>query len=125
MLFPKGAEESLRSRQVALYMGAAPADPATGDDWHVCARIILAMQNPEDSTVLVAKSSQHRFDPNEADWGFVNFVATRAMEHGDSLLGGKPLLHDDSVTVIFKVQIIKDPTDYLWHNFLKYTRINL
>lgn len=117
MLFPKGAEESSRARQVALYMGATPADPAAGNDWHVCARIILAMQNPEDPAVLVAKNSQHRFDTNEADWGFINFVSNRAMGHGDSSHG--PLLHDDSVTVIFKVQIIKDPTDYLWHNFLK------
>ena len=79
------------------------------------------MQNPQDASVLVAKPSHHRFDPNEADWGFSNFINTRAMDHGDASLGGKALLHDDSVVVILKVQIIKDPTDYLWHSFLKYT----
>lgn len=119
LLIPNGSSEN-RQKTISFFIVCAPARTSDQSDWHVCARIILAMRNPSKPTVLLAKHSQHRFDPNENDWGFNTFCVNKAMKEGDVSTNGQPLLSNDSVEVVFKVQIIKDIIGNLWHNFINY-----
>ena len=118
-MIPNGSPES-RQKTVSFFIVCAPARASDLSDWHVCARIILAMRNPAKPSVLLAKHSHHRFDPNENDWGFNTFCVNKALKEGDVSTDGQPLLSNDTVEVVFKVQVIKDIIGNLWHNFINY-----
>lgn len=114
---PMGTEE-VRNRALSLFIKAAPAAPS--DDWHVCARIVLCIRNAHDESVAVGKDSQHRFEPTEADWGFNQFTTPKCLAKGDTSTGHKPLLSNNRLVVVGRVQVIKDPIGNLWHTFVKY-----
>lgn len=126
LLFPEGN----RSDSVSIYLEASPLNvPEQTDqaeknenednDWHVCAQFGLVMWNPEDSSILHLNMAQHRFNPDESDWGFTKFFDLR------KLVARAPnknmsLLENNRLNITAYVRVIKDPTGVLWHNFMKY-----
>lgn len=118
MLLPKGTPE-VKGRAVSIFLKAQPIGLPDGQEWHVCARLQLSMASVQDASVAVRKHTQHRYEASEPDWGFTQFVTPRCLTRGDSSTGNKPLVSDNAVNVQVKLQIIKDPTGMLWHNFVK------
>ncbi|KAJ1970583.1 ubiquitin-specific protease ubp15, partial [Dimargaris xerosporica] len=88
-------------------------------DWVVCAQFVLAISNPNDPTVYYLNQAHHRFTSDEADWGFTRFLDLRsATEAGP---GAKhPIMEGDSCVATAYIQVVKDPTGILWHNFQDY-----
>ena len=62
----------------------------------------------------------HRFNAEEADWGFTRFAELRRLFHMGFEGRGTPLVQNDEAMVTAYVRIVKDPTGVLWHSFQKY-----
>lgn len=63
--------------------------------------------------------THHRFTQYEADWGFSNFITWNQL-YGDEGNGEKPYISNDKVVFMPIIQLKKDPTGVLWHNFAVY-----
>lgn len=141
LLFPEGN----RSDSISLYLEASPMsdskhkqvhdnssteqnvgdnekkqeEAAEEEDWSVCAQFGLLMWNPNDPSVYHLSGAQHRFQPDEADWGFTKFYDLKKAfsRHLDR---EEALIEDNKVNITTFVRIVKDPTGVLWHNFYKY-----
>ncbi|RKP09509.1 ubiquitin carboxyl-terminal hydrolase 5 [Thamnocephalis sphaerospora] len=88
-------------------------------DWHVCAQFCLFMSNTADPTLFIHNQAVHRFQADEADWGFSKFAALRDVTqkvYGQE----RPLLENGAATLTALVRVVKDPTGVLWHNFQNY-----
>ncbi|GES93025.1 cysteine proteinase [Rhizophagus clarus] len=76
---------------VSIYLDFVnPMGAPTG--WHSCVQFALVLWNPEDATQYIFHHAHHRFTAEESDW--VNITAF--------------------------VQVLKDLTGVLWHNFINY-----
>jgi len=115
-MLPLGTDE-VRNRAVSLFLQAAPL--SAEQDWHICARLMLVMRNPQHDSCMVAKTAHHRYQASESDWGFTSFVTPRQLTRGDLATENHALLEDDQLVVAARIQVIKDPTGMLWHNFIK------
>lgn len=62
----------------------------------------------------------HRFNAEEADWGFTRFCELRKLFNLQWEGRGTPLVQNDEAMVTAYVRIVKDPTGVLWHSFQKY-----
>jgi ubiquitin carboxyl-terminal hydrolase 7 len=95
------------------------------DDWYACAQFMLTLWNPNDPTIFVTHTATHRFNGEEADWGFTRFAelrklfATRWEDHD------RPMIENNSAKLTAYVRIYKDPTGVLWHNFIKYVTFHI
>lgn len=67
-----------------------------------------------------AQVATHRFNAEEADWGFTRFAELRRLFHMGFEGRGTPLVQNDEAMVTAYVRIVKDPTGVLWHSFQKY-----
>lgn len=129
LLFPEGN----RTDSISLYLEAAPADKEEKEkatengeqkdeeeeDWAVCAQFGLLMWNPEDPTIFHLSAAHHRFNQDEADWGFGKFYDLKKA-FSSHLDRESALIENNKVNITVFVRIIKDPTGVLWHNFYKY-----
>jgi ubiquitin carboxyl-terminal hydrolase 7 len=61
----------------------------------------------------------HRFTQYEADWGFPNFISLNEL-YGEEIENEKPYVFNDEVVFMAIIQLKKDPTGVLWHNFAVY-----
>jgi ubiquitin carboxyl-terminal hydrolase 7 len=62
-------------------------------------------------------AAQHRFTPEESDWGFTRFAEQRKLF---SVAWGereRPLVINGANMTAY-VRIVKDETGVLWHNFI-------
>ncbi|ANB13370.1 Ubp15p [Sugiyamaella lignohabitans] len=89
------------------------------EDWAVCAQFGLVMWNPEHPEVFHSMFAQHRFSPEEGDWGFTKFYELRRLLVAQDK-NTHPLIENNKVNITAYVRIIKDPTGVLWHNFYRY-----
>lgn len=64
----------------------------------------------------------HRFNAEEADWGFTRFAELRRLFHMGFEGRGTPLVQNDEAMVTAYVRIVKDATGVLWHSFQKYVQ---
>ncbi|KAJ1969868.1 ubiquitin-specific protease ubp15 [Dispira parvispora] len=88
-------------------------------EWAACAQFALAISNPTDPTIYHHSHATHRFTPEETDWGFTRFIDFGTA--GEITAGNKrPLVEDESCVISAHVQVVKDPTGVLWHNFNQY-----
>jgi hypothetical protein len=62
----------------------------------------------------------HRFNAEEADWGFTRFCELRRLFSIQWEGRGVPLVQNDEAKVTAYVRVVKDPTGVLWHSFQKY-----
>ncbi|KAA1104399.1 Ubiquitin carboxyl-terminal hydrolase 7 [Puccinia graminis f. sp. tritici] len=88
-------------------------------NWHVCAQFIFAISNPNDGTCYLQHGGKARFSDSNQSWGFSNFAEL------DKLLGPdgsrvKPIIENHEAVVTAFVQVFKDETGFLWHDFVNY-----
>ncbi|KAA1069426.1 Ubiquitin carboxyl-terminal hydrolase 7 [Puccinia graminis f. sp. tritici] len=88
-------------------------------NWHVCAQFILAISNPNDGTCYLQHTGKARFSDSTQSWGRLKFAEL------DKLLGPdgsrvKPIIENHKAVVTAFVQVFKDETGFLWHDFVDY-----
>ncbi|KAJ1650049.1 ubiquitin-specific protease ubp15, partial [Dispira simplex] len=88
-------------------------------EWAACAQFALAISNPTDSTIYHHSHANHRFTPDETDWGFTRFIDLRTASE-ISTANKRPLIEQESCLISAHVQVVQDPTGVLWHNFNQY-----
>lgn len=116
LLFPNGN----KNKGVAIYLEPHPIDTKDTNDWYCCAQFAIVLSRPgEDKDVNVVNRSHHRFNSNETDWGFANFIDHNHLKY-PTKTRNTPLLNDGDLNITVYVRILKDPTGVLWHNFINY-----
>ena len=115
LLFPFGNNVEFAS----FYLEQGYDESEIPQDWRCCAQFALVLWNPNDPTMNVIHTANHRFTAEEADWGFTRFVELRRLLVSFEPQG-KPLLEDNCAKVTAYVRVVKDPTGVLWHNFVLY-----
>ncbi|KAI5299506.1 hypothetical protein KEM55_002070 [Ascosphaera atra] len=119
LFFPFGNNAEFAS----FYLDAGSDDSSKlPDDWYRCVQFGLVLWNPNDPTLFHSHYANHRFTPDEADWGFTRFCELRRLFNTpwDPARSDRWLVEDDCVNVTAYVRVIKDPTGVLWHNFHNY-----
>ncbi|KAJ3218779.1 hypothetical protein HDU67_004027 [Dinochytrium kinnereticum] len=117
LLFPNGNQQP---DNLSAFLDSIDATtvPKTSN-WHICAQFALALTNFEDDSVFKSSTAQHRFNPNETDWGFNQLVKMNQLF--TPVDGNKrPLVENDQAVITVYIKIIKDVTGVLWHNFINY-----
>ncbi|EDN02652.1 conserved hypothetical protein [Histoplasma mississippiense (nom. inval.)] len=66
--------------------------------------------------------AHHRFNADEADWGFTRFCELRKLFQQSINDKGTPLVENEAANVTAYVRVVKDPTGVLWHSFQKSLR---
>jgi ubiquitin carboxyl-terminal hydrolase 7 len=89
-------------------------------DWSCCVQFALMLWNPNDPSIKTSHVATHRFNPDEGDWGFTRFTELRKLFIGPWENKDRPMVEDDCANITAYVRIIKDPTNVLWHNFIKF-----
>ncbi|KAF9113641.1 hypothetical protein BGX27_001116 [Mortierella sp. AM989] len=116
LLFPQGNNVN---DHVAVYLDSAESREQSDPNWHVCAQFALMMSNPTDPSVYIVNNAHHRFNVEEADWGFTRFFDLKKLEM--PLDQRQISVLDNGHTVITAyVRVYNDPTGVLWHNFINY-----
>lgn len=87
-------------------------------DDHVCIQFSLVLSNPLDPKVHVRNSGQHRYTPDEVDWGFTRFADLLVLSTPQG--GRSSVVEGKAVRVSAFVRAIKDEKGVLWHNFAQY-----
>lgn len=95
------------------------------DDWYACAQFMLTLWNPNDPTVYVTHTANHRFNGEEADWGFTRFAELRKLFQPRWEDRDRPMVENNTAKLTAYVRIYKDPTGVLWHNFIKYVPFHI
>ncbi|CCF60039.1 hypothetical protein KAFR_0I02600 [Kazachstania africana CBS 2517] len=117
LLFPNGN----RNKGLAIYLEPHPVGvPNEDEDWYCCAQFAIVLSRPgHDGEIHMINKSHHRFNANDTDWGFANFID---LDHLKQPFKGKSfaLLNEGKLNISVYVRILKDPTGVLWHNFLNY-----
>ncbi|KAJ3210298.1 hypothetical protein HDU67_005417 [Dinochytrium kinnereticum] len=117
LLFPNGNQQS---DTVSIFLDSI--DAATipkNSNWHICTQFALALTNVEDDSVFKSSTAQHRYNPNETDWGFNHLVKINQLF--TPVEGNKrPLIENDQAVITVYMKIIKDVTGVLWHSFVNY-----
>jgi ubiquitin carboxyl-terminal hydrolase 7 len=62
--------------------------------------------------------AQHRFIPEERDWGFTRFGDLRKLSQPQGA-SSRPIIEGDAADFTVYVRVLEDPTGVLWHNFQK------
>ncbi|KAJ3105715.1 hypothetical protein HDU97_007692 [Phlyctochytrium planicorne] len=117
LLFPTG-NQNVDTMSIFLDSVDAASIPKTSN-WHICVQFALALTNYEDENVFKASNAQHRFNPNETDWGFNHLVKLNQVfvpVEGNA----RPFIENDQAVITVYMKIIRDVTGVLWHNFIHY-----
>ncbi|KAJ3326370.1 hypothetical protein HDU76_012981, partial [Blyttiomyces sp. JEL0837] len=117
LLFPNGNQQS-DTLSVFLDSVDAATQPKTSN-WHKCVHFAIAIANPEDETVFKHSVAQHRYNVNETDWGFNQFVKLSQLT-SPSENTNRCLVENDQTLIVVHMKVIKDETGVLWHNFVNY-----
>lgn len=73
------------------------------------------------SVFSLSQPAYHRFNSEENDWGFGQFVTAEQIKNGSFERGYGPLCASDgSIKLIAKIRVLRDTTGVLWHNFNSY-----
>ena len=114
LFFPYGNNVDCASFYLEQGFGDKPPE-----DWYACVQFMLVMWNPNDPTIYLTHSANHRFTADEGDWGFTRFAELRRIFATSFDDKDRPMVENDSVMVTAYVRVLKDPTGVLWHNFIK------
>lgn len=138
--FARKIKLSSESGRIAISLRPS-YDSSTPKDWYACVRAAFVMWNPSKPLEYVsggknlffyvvywlgpgswqASVSRHRFNENEASYGFNDFCDVQRLRGKSGRKPTGPLLHEGKVNITVYVRVLKDPTGYLWHDFKKYT----
>ncbi|KAJ3117728.1 hypothetical protein HDU96_005858 [Phlyctochytrium bullatum] len=128
LLFPTGNQQQ---DTMSVFLDSIDAATAPkNSNWHICVQFALAIQNYEDKTIYKASSTeclpkkttpaaQHRYNPNETDWGFNHLVKLSQLFTPIENFS-RALIENDQTVITVYMKIIKDVTGVLWHNFINY-----
>ncbi|KAJ3194436.1 hypothetical protein HK101_002705 [Irineochytrium annulatum] len=117
LLFPQGNQQS---DTLSVFLDSVDAAKTPkNSNWHICVQFALALANHEDETIFKSSTAQHRYNPNETDWGFNHLVKMNQL-FTPIENNARPLIENDQVVVIVYMKIMKDVTGVLWHNFQNY-----
>ncbi|CAK7891229.1 ubiquitin carboxyl-terminal hydrolase 15 [[Candida] anglica] len=121
LLFPNGNNNN----QLAVYLEPHPLNK-DDSDWYACAQFGLDIWNPNHPESHISSGSYHRFNRNETDWGFSNFLDLKSLYSPSFLKQQSPhvtnaILENNKVNITAYVKVIDDTsTGVLWHSFLDY-----
>ncbi|KAL1922126.1 uncharacterized protein VTP21DRAFT_10768 [Calcarisporiella thermophila] len=117
LLFPFGNNAS---DVVSIYLDYADAQ-ISPPGWHACAQFVLVISNPNDPRCYIQHYAHHRFNADEADWGFTRFTDVSKL-HNASITDrrSRPLIENDETVISVFLRVIRDTTGVLWHNFANY-----
>ncbi|KAI9654798.1 MAG: hypothetical protein M1821_005792 [Bathelium mastoideum] len=115
LFFPYGNNVDCASFYLEQGFGDKPPD-----DWCACVQFMLVMWNPNDPTIYLTHTANHRFTAEEGDWGFTRFAELRRIFAASFDNKERPMVENESVMVTAYVRVLKDPTGVLWHNFINY-----
>ncbi|KAI9598113.1 cysteine proteinase, partial [Syncephalis fuscata] len=91
-------------------------DKEESPDWHVCAQFCLFISNTTDPSLFYKSVAQHRFDNDEADWGFTRYIQLKELIYS-AYPNSRTIMENNSVTFTVLLRVLKDPTGLLWYNF--------
>ncbi|KAG2019672.1 ubiquitin carboxyl-terminal hydrolase 5 [Coprinopsis cinerea AmutBmut pab1-1] len=103
--------------RVSLYlecMGPAGGASST-QEWSVPAQGLFAISNAVDPTIHHSNAIHHRFNPDEHDWGFNQFLDTELL--ASTATRPRPFVENDQVDITAFVHVVQDPTGVLWRTF--------
>ncbi|EEH42738.2 ubiquitin-specific protease UBP15 [Paracoccidioides brasiliensis Pb18] len=90
------------------------------DNWYACVQFALVLSNKNDPSIYITHSAHHRFNADEADWGFTRFCELRKLFQQAFNDKGTPLVENEEACLTAYVRVVKDPTGVLWHSFQNY-----
>lgn len=111
-------------------------DEKAPEGWYACVQFTLVLWNKNDPSIYktqcktldcgpvraranIDAAANHRFNAEEADWGFTRFAEIRKLFNPSWEGKGRPMVENDAVNISAYLRIYKDPTGVLWHNFIK------
>lgn len=116
LFFPYGNNVEFAS----FYLEQGFGDKPPPEDWYACVQFMLVLWNPNDPTIYLTHTANHRFTAEEGDWGFTRFAELRKLFAGQWEDHSRPMVENNAAKVTAYVRVLKDPTGVLWHNFIKY-----
>ena len=121
LLFPNGNSSN---KNVAIYLEPHPISGKDGEkndpDWYCCAQFAIIVSRPgNDAQVNLINRSHHRFNAQDTDWGFANFINVFNLKYPYKT-NSLPFLNENTLNITAYIRIMKDPTGVLWHNFINY-----
>ncbi|PGH35753.1 ubiquitin carboxyl-terminal hydrolase 7 [[Emmonsia] crescens] len=90
------------------------------EDWYACVQFALVLWNKNDPSLYITHVAHHRFNAEEADWGFTRFCELRKLFQQSFNDKGTPLVENEAANLTAYVRVVKDPTGVLWHSFQNY-----
>ncbi len=115
LFFPYGNNVEFAS----FYLEQGFGDKPPPEDWYACIQFMLVLWNPNDPTIYLTHTANHRFTAEEGDWGFTRFAELRKLFAGQWEDHSRPMVENNAAKVTAYVRVLKDPTGVLWHNFIK------
>ncbi|MCJ1307042.1 hypothetical protein MMC25_000688 [Agyrium rufum] len=101
--------------------GAGTSDPtlsnipaAESDYWSCPAQIACVMYNTQDPRVNTSQCGNHHFPAGASDYGWVRFHGPWKGLHRRKHMMRRPLLQNDSISLIVYIRTIEDYTGTLW-----------
>lgn len=116
LFFPYGNNVDYAS----FYLEHAYEDQQMPEDWSACLQFMIVLWNPQDPSMYITHTANHRFTPDEGDWGFTRFAELRRLFANSWDDRGRPMVEDNACNVTAYIRAIKDTTGVLWHNFINY-----
>lgn len=117
LFFPAGNSDA---DNVSFYLEQGFGDEKPPDDWYACAQFMLVLHNPQDPSIYIHHTANHRFTAEEGDWGFTRFAQKNKIFAASYEGADRPLVENDTAKMTAYVRVLKDPTGVLWHNFVNY-----
>ncbi|KAG2227462.1 hypothetical protein INT45_007487 [Circinella minor] len=117
LLFPEGNNQSNPPiYHVSIYIKLV--DIEKDKEVYACAQFATLVSRPSDPTNYHCLVAQHRFTQYASDWGFLRMIPLNQLK--DESRDGLSILEDNCIRISAIVQLIKDETGVLWHNFINY-----
>ncbi|KAF1822612.1 uncharacterized protein K489DRAFT_212107 [Dissoconium aciculare CBS 342.82] len=117
LFFPAGNGDN---ENVSFYLEQGFGEEKPPEDWYACAQFMLVLSNPNDPTLYLQHTANHRFTAEEGDWGFTRFAVKTRIFAANFDKHDRPLVENDCARMTAYVRVLKDPTGVLWHNFVNY-----
>ncbi|KAI8149922.1 hypothetical protein BJV82DRAFT_647181 [Fennellomyces sp. T-0311] len=115
LLFPRGNNQS---DHVSVYVKMT--DIEKDKDIYACAQFGIVASCPSDPTNYHCLVAQHRFSQSASDWGFARLIPLDKLDLDPQHYHSVPFLENNCIRLSAIVQVVRDTTGVLWHNFINY-----
>ncbi|KAL9551745.1 hypothetical protein MBANPS3_004101 [Mucor bainieri] len=100
---------------IGLFLENVDCKDITSSRKDTCAVVALRIMDARDPSRAFTKAFHNRFNQYESDWGYFNFIEWGALFDDEH-----PYVVEDKLVIECIIQLKKDPTGVLWHNFKVY-----